>query len=66
MILPVSAAEKVVLAEIISRRQRKYKFEVAPTTSDIVRQIVFSKPTLFNWHGEYYTGLEIEDFKKIN
>jgi hypothetical protein len=66
MILPISAAEKTVLSEISSRRQRKYNYDHSPTNAEIARQILFSRQSLFNWSGEYYTGLEIEDFKKLN
>lgn len=63
VLLDLSAQEHLVLGEIARRRFQAGRVERLLEPSETIRKIVFSKAVLFNWAGEYWTGIEKSDFK---
>lgn len=55
--LPLDDNHAVVLRTIAENRAKRLKIE-PKSISEIVKEIVFNRAILYNWHGEYWTGLK--------
>lgn len=48
----------MVLRTIAKNRATRLKMEIPITISQVVHEMIFNKGVLYNWHGEYWTGLK--------
>jgi len=48
----------MVLRTIAKNRATRLKKEIPITISQVVHEMIFNKGVLYNWHGEYWTGLK--------
>lgn len=48
--------KKILIDEIAKRRQSKYKFLTIESHSELMEKMIFNEGTIFNLHGEFYTG----------
>lgn len=64
LLLELSEKQTYVLKLIASNRAKRLRLHQAEALDEIVKQMVFNRGALFNWHEEYYTGLSKKDTVK--
>lgn len=64
LLLELSEKQTYVLKLIASNRAKRLRLQQPEALDEIVKQMVFNRGALFNWHEEYYTGLSKKDTVK--
>lgn len=64
LLMGFSEKQMYVLKLIASNRAKRLRLRQPEDLDEIVRQMVFNRGALFNWHEEYYTGLLKKDIIK--
>jgi hypothetical protein len=57
VLLNLEKNQVLVIREIAKNRARKLRLAEVPAIDQIIKEMVFNRGALFNWHEEYWTGL---------
>lgn len=63
LLLKFNETQMFVIAKIHEYRNKNFNKQPGEMC-DTVKELIFNKANLFNWGGEYATGLKMGDFKK--
>jgi len=57
VLLNLEENQMLVILEIAKNRARKLRLSEVPEMQQVIKEMVFNRGALYNWHEEYWTGL---------